>query len=123
MNQEQTLAVLQAYWGGDHSLVAEDAVFEDLTIGYAAEGRSAISRMVEEFYSEVFRVDFETAYLLVGDGRATLEGYVVGTQQRSYAGIEPTGRPVRMPICICYELADGLVRRARIYAASGALVR
>lgn len=123
MDTEQTLAILKAYWAGDHSRIAPDATFTDLSTGQVWHGRGAVSAMIDELYAVVFEAEFETAHLLVGESRAVLEGEVVGVQRRPYAGVEPTGKPVRMPMCVSYELSNGHIQHARLYTVTDALRR
>jgi hypothetical protein len=123
LDTEETLAILKAYWAGDHARIAPDATYVEMSTGAVWHGRGAISAMVDEFYAVTFDAEFETAHMLVGDGRAVLEGEVVGVQKLAYAGIEPSGRPVRMPMCISYELSNGHIQHARLYTVTEALRR
>jgi predicted ester cyclase len=52
-----------------------------------------------------------------------LEAAFVGTHVGEFAGIAATGRAVRLPYAVAYDLADGRIAALRIYLATDALVR
>jgi predicted ester cyclase len=60
---------------------------------------------------------------VVADGRAVVEGFVVGRQLTDFAGVPGRGHDVRMPICVCYDVAEGRITRARVYLGTGTLGR
>jgi predicted ester cyclase len=39
----------------------------------------------------------------------------VGTHVGAFAGIEATGRQVRVPLCVVYDLEEGRIVRGRVY--------
>jgi predicted ester cyclase len=123
MTTEETRAIMQAYWAGDESLIAEDAEFVDMAGAQRSQGRAAIVAMIDAFYGEIFSGTFEPLHAVVEGGRAVLEGHMVGTHNLPYAGIEPGERDVRLPMCIAYDLEGGLIRRARIYVVTESLRR
>ena len=123
MSVETTRATMQAYWSGrEEESLADDAVFVDMADGSEARGRDAIEQLLEFFYHHAFDATFEPTSTIIGDNLAVAEGYFTGTHLEEFAGIETTGRRVRVPICIVYELGEGLIRRARIYHVTNALI-
>jgi len=44
-----------------------------------------------------------------------LEARVQGRHTGVFAGIPATGRDVDVPLCVTYDVRDGLISRARIY--------
>jgi predicted ester cyclase len=116
MSIEATPTTMEAYWKG-HSLehVAENAVFIDMGSGVEARGREAIGQMLSLFFQTAFEASAETTSTLVGDGQAAWEGVFTGKHVGEFAGIPATGRIVRAPYCVTYEVADGKITRARIY--------
>lgn len=64
----------------------------------------------------------ERVSAIVGDGQGLLEAYVVGTHTGEFAGIPATGREIRVPLAVSYDLEDSLIRRARIYLMVNILV-
>ena len=48
---------------------------------------------------------------------------VVGKHTGVFAGIPATGRDVRVPISVAYELEGGLIKHARIYLMVNVLLQ
>jgi steroid delta-isomerase-like uncharacterized protein len=115
---------MTAYWG-DHGtdVVAEDAVYTLMATGEETKGREAIAQMLEYFYSQAFDAGFESATTIFAEDHAVAEGYLVGKHVGEFAGIPATGKDVRVPMCIVYEVADDQVQRARIYFQMASLMR
>ena len=113
---EQTRAVLEAYWKDhDPKYVAEDAVFTMIPTGEEIRGRDAIARHLEAFYHGSFTAKAETVNSVFSENKGLLEAIVVGTHTGEFAGIPATGRSIRVPLAVSYELEGGLIRKARIY--------
>ena len=53
--------------------------------------------------------------VLAEDDHAVVEGDFVGIHTAEFAGIAATGRSVRVPIAVSYDLKDGAITSARIY--------
>ena len=113
---ESTYQTMMAYARShDTRFVAEDAVFTDMATGGETKGRAAITQMLDDFYHQAFEARAELTHLIAADGHATIEGYVVGTHTGEFAGIPPTGKEVRVPIAVVYDLEADQIKRARIY--------
>ncbi|MFL5801099.1 MAG: ester cyclase [Roseiflexaceae bacterium] len=116
MSIESTYQTMMAYGQShDSSLVAEDAVFTDMATGGETSGRAAITQMLDYFYHQAFEAHPELTNLIAADGQATIEGYVVGKHIGEFAGIAPTGKEVRVPIAVVYDLEADQIKRARVY--------
>jgi predicted ester cyclase len=57
----------------------------------------------------------EMTNLVVGEGRAIGEWDFVGTHVGEFAGVPATGRRVRVPLAVAYDLADGRITKGRVY--------
>lgn len=53
--------------------------------------------------------------MLVDEDKAALEADVVGVHTGEFAGIAATGKSVRVPSSVIYELQDNRIRALRIY--------
>lgn len=116
MNVDQTHQVLTEYLEGhDESRIAHDAVFHDTATGQDAVGREAIGQMLEWLYHGAFEAHADRKRLIVGEGSAAMEADFVGTHIGEFHGIPATGRQVRVPFCVLYDIADGAITRADIY--------
>jgi steroid delta-isomerase-like uncharacterized protein len=110
-----TRAVLESYWQNhDPSHVAEDAVFTMMPTGEEIRGRAAIARHLEEFYGSL-SAHAERVNAIFSENAGLLEATVVGTHDHDFAGVPASGRPVRVPLSVAYEMEGGLIKRARIY--------
>lgn len=126
MPADDTLAVMERYWNADHgdtSMMADDVVFTFMDTGEEHRGPDGVLQMLQDFYHRIFDATTEVASELVGEGRAVVEGFVVGRQLTDFAGVPGRGQDVRMPICVSYDVADGRITRARVYLGTGTLRR
>ena len=124
MTPERTREVMTAYLEGhDVSRIAEDAVFTIMGSGQEFRGLAAINRMFDYFYEQAFGAIYEVKHTVIAAGEAVCEMELAGRQLMEVGGVAPTGREVRVPFCVVYELADDLIRRARVYFEVDALRR
>lgn len=122
MSIEQTQRVLTAYLEGhDETAVAETAVYTIMGSGFEVRGREAIGQFLNSFYTQIFDAGFEQQNVLVADGRAVIEGLVVGSHIADFAGVPASGKQVRVPLCVSYEMTDDQIVAARIYFETDAL--
>lgn len=115
-NTDQTRQVLETYWKNhDPKFVAEDAVFIMLPTGEEIKGRAAIAKHLEEFYTGSLTAHAEVVNSIFSGNKGLLEAVVVGKHTGTFAGIAATGRDVKVPLAVSYDLENGLIKRARIY--------
>jgi hypothetical protein len=118
MTVEQTRAIMEPYAAShDPQYLTDDAVFIHMATGERHEGREAVGRMLNYVYHEAFDAHAEPLALSVGEGTATLEATFVGRHIGTFAGIEATGREVRVPLAVTYEVTPEGISGARIYMA------
>ena len=125
MSVENTRQTMQRYLDSGHadtSMLAEDVVFTMMGTGEKTRGKEAVLGMLAYFYSIAFQATVEPRTVLYGDRQAVIEGDFVGTHIGEFAGVPPTGRTVRVPMCIVYELENVLIQQARIYFEMGVLL-
>jgi len=98
-------------------------LFTTMATGEEHRGPDAVRRMLEHVYHIAFeaRADFRTK--LIGEDQAMVEGEIVGTHIGEFAGVPATGKAVRVPLCVVYDLDDGLIKRARVYLEMATLMR
>jgi predicted ester cyclase len=113
---ERTREIMEPYsQSHDPSYIAEDAVYTIMENGQEAEGREAIAELLNFFYNQAFAAHTELANFFVAEGKAVIEGWFVGTHKGEVAGIPPTNKEVRAPICVVYDVEDDGIKKARIY--------
>ena len=126
MSIERTREVMNRYWDSDHqdlSMMADDVVFTHMATGDEHHGPAAVRRMLDYVYHQAFDATAEIRSRIVGERQAMLEADLVGKHIGEFAGIPATGRSVRVPFCVVYDLAGGKIVRARVYMELPVMMR
>ena len=80
-----------------------------------AVGREAAGQLIRYVHEGAFDARPELKNLLVDDGKAAIEADFVGTHTGEFAGIQPTGRAVRVPYSVVYDIRGDQISALRIY--------
>ncbi len=124
MTIERTREIMEDYVSShDPRHIASDAVFIDTATGQRHEGREEIGAMLHHIYSVAFDARAEDPSLLIGEGKATLEATFVGTHIGEFAGIPATGKEVRVPLCVVYDLDEDGITEGRIYLQAAVMMQ
>jgi steroid delta-isomerase-like uncharacterized protein len=118
MSVERTQEVMNRYWDSDHrdvSMMADDVVFTHMATGDEHRGPDAVLRMLDYLYRQAFHAKAEITTRLCTENQAMIEGTFVGTHTGEFAAIPATGRDVRVPLCVVYDLESDRIKRARVY--------
>ena len=99
----------------DVQYVAEDAVFTSMNTGEKTVGREAIGEMLHYIYHVAFDARAEIKNIVVTENKALLEGDFIGKHIGEFAGIPATNKDVNVPLCVTYELENGLIKEGRVY--------
>lgn len=112
----KTQSNMEAYFKShDVQYVAEDAVFINLATGEETRGREAIRNMLQYIYHVAFDAKAEIKNQVITETKALVEADFKGRHIGEFAGIAPTNKEVNVPLCVSYDLEDGLIITARIY--------
>lgn len=117
-DHDVTRAVITRYLDSKHadaSTLASDVVFTNLATGDRHTGPEEVLGMLHYMYHVAFDADAELKNLIVEDDTAVVELEFVGTHIGEFAGIAPTNRSVRVPICVVYDVENARIKTARIY--------
>jgi predicted ester cyclase len=87
-----------------------------------AEGRQAAGELIRYVHETAFDARPELKNMLVDTGKAAIEADFAGTHTGEFAGIQPTGRLVRVPYSVVYDLRDDQISALRIYFPMGLLI-
>jgi predicted ester cyclase len=113
---DDTRSVLEAYWEShDPRYVAKDAVFTMMPTSEEIRGRDAIAQHLDGFYNKSLTAHAEIVNSIFGENKGLLEAIVVGTHTGEFGGVPATGRKVRVPLSVAYDVAGGQITKARIY--------
>jgi predicted ester cyclase len=80
-----------------------------------ADGRDAAAQLIRYVHEGAFDAQMELRNLLTEPGKAAIEADFVGTHTGEFAGIPSTGRAVRVPYSVVYDLAGDRISALRIY--------
>lgn len=126
MSVESTRETMLRYFSAEHgdaSMMAKDVVFTVMATGQEHRGPDAVLGMLHYFYHIAFDATFTTSVTLFGESNAMVEGDFVGKHIGEFAGIPATGKDVRVPLCVVYDLAHDQITRGRVYFEMPALLQ
>lgn len=125
MSVESTKEVMMRYLSADHadtSMLADDVVFTIMATGQKHETPEGVQGMLNYFYHIAFEATAEPVTEIYGDSNAVLEVVFVGKHIGEFAGIPATGKSVRVPLCVVYDLENKQINRGRVYFEMPALM-
>ncbi|MGH2535735.1 MAG: ester cyclase [Thermomicrobiales bacterium] len=131
MTVERTRATMTAYLealvgnGAYGALLAPDATLTMMESGEVTRGRDAVADLIACMHARAFAATMEIISLVVDERRAMIEAVFIGKHTGEFAGIAPTGREVRLPYAVAYDL-DGdasAITALRMYLSLDALVQ
>lgn len=126
MSIESTREMMLRYFNSEHSdvsMMAEDVVFTIMATGQEHHGRDGVLGMLNYFYHTAFDATSTTHVTLFGENNAMVEGDFVGKHIGEFAGIPATGKDVRVPLCVVYDVANGQIKHGRVYFEMPALLQ
>jgi steroid delta-isomerase-like uncharacterized protein len=126
MSIESTRDTIMRYFKSEHgdvSMMAKDVTFTIMATGQESIGPDAVLGMLNYLYHIAFDATFATSLTLFGENNAMVEGDFVGKHIGEFNGIPATGKNVRVPLCIVYDLTNDQIKRARVYFEMPALLQ
>lgn len=126
MSVERTREAMERYLNSAHqdlSMMADDVVFTSMATGDEHRGVEGVRRMLDHVYHQAFDATAETRNRIYAEDHAVLEADFVGTHTGDFAGVAATGRKVRVPLCVVYDLRDGKIIGGRVYLEVPVLLR
>ena len=125
MSVESTKEVMMRFWGSEHddtSMMADDVVFTIMATGQTHETPEGVQGMLNYFYHVAFEAVAEPVSQIFGESNAMFEATFVGKHVGEFAGIPATGKDVRVPLCVVYDIEDEKIIRGRVYFEMPALM-
>jgi steroid delta-isomerase-like uncharacterized protein len=126
MSIESTRETMLRYIKSEHSdasMMAEDVTFTIMATGQEHHGRDGVLGMLTYFYHIAFDATAATRVMLVGENNAMVEGDFIGKHIGEFAGIPATGKDVRVPLCVVYDLENDEIKHGRVYFEMPALLQ
>jgi steroid delta-isomerase-like uncharacterized protein len=118
MSVESTRDVMTRYVNSEHtdlSVMADDVMFRHMATGDEYRGVEGVQQMLNYVYHVAFDARAEGTNMIFADQKATLEADFVGKHIGEFAGIPATGKDVRVPLCVVYDLENDKIKRGRVY--------
>ena len=118
MSIESTREAITRYVTSNHSdlsMMAPDVIFTSMATGDEHRGVEALAGMLHYIYHVAFDAQAETKSMIFADEQAVLEADFVGKHIGEFAGVPATGKTVRVPLCVVYDLKNGKVTHGRVY--------
>lgn len=107
----------------DVKYLAEDVLYKNLGTGDEFRGRDAVAGMLHFLYHVAFDAQAEITNKIVTEKKAMFEANFKGRHIGEFAGINPTNKEINVPVCVSYDLEDGLIKQGRIYFLVDVLMR
>ncbi|MGZ5189689.1 MAG: ester cyclase [Flavisolibacter sp.] len=119
LTEKNLLAYFETH---DVKYVTEDASFKNLSTGEVHTGRAEIGAMLHFIYHVAFDAKAEMKNYFFTENKAVVEGFFKGRHIGELAGIPATNKEVNVPLCVTYDLENGLIKEARIYMLSSVMM-
>lgn len=113
-----TRQVVERYLDSDHgdtSAMSPDVVFRLMATGDEYRTPQGVQGLLDFFYHQAFDATAERTRFVVDGGTAVFEGFVVGRHTGEFAGVAATGKQVRIPLAVVYDVRDGAIVEGRVY--------
>jgi predicted ester cyclase len=129
MSVEETQQAMSAYVddllrGGPYKRhFSEDVVLSMVGTDQGAQGPDGVEAWIDYLHREAFEARPELKNMIVGDGQAAVEFDFVGKHVGEFGGMAATGREVRVPYCMVYELEGEKIKALRGYMPMDVLMQ
>ena len=102
---------------------SDDVVLSMVGTDQETEGPDDTEAFIDYLHTVAFEANPELKNMIVGDGQAAAEFDFVGKHVGEFGGIAATGREVRVPYCMVYELEGEKIKALRGYMPMDVLVQ
>lgn len=103
--------------------LTEDVALTIMETGEVTRGRVAVAALLAHLHRSAFAAPPAVAMMVAGTERAMIEAEFAGHHVGAFAGIAATGRTVRLPYAVAYDLGGDGISAMRLYLPLDALVR
>jgi steroid delta-isomerase-like uncharacterized protein len=105
-------------------LYTANGVVESPFAGGVVQGRDAIERVYQSFFTSFSTSEFKQEQLLIDGDRVAALAHIHGTNRGGVMGLPPTERPFSILLVSLCDMQDGFIgRERRIYDFTGLLLQ
>ena len=121
MSAEQVRETLQQYVEvllarGEYGRFFDDDIeFALMGTDQQTRGAQAAEQTIRYLHETAFDAEPEITSLVVDDHGAAAEAFFVGTHIGDFSGVSATGKPVRVPYSVFYDVDSDKIKALRIY--------
>jgi steroid delta-isomerase-like uncharacterized protein len=121
MSEQQVRETLDGYVealrarGDFRRFFADDVDVEIQWSDQHMRGAEATEQAIRYLHEVAFDADIQVRTVLASEDCAAIEAVFVGTHIAEFAGVPATGREVRVPYSVFYDIGGGSIRALRIY--------
>jgi predicted ester cyclase len=109
---------------GDYGrFFTDDVAFSIEGTDQTATGRDAVVESIRWLHEDAFDARPDIKNLVVAEGQAAVEADFVGTHTGEFAGIAATGKDVRVPYAVLYDLEGDRISALRLYMSLDLIVQ
>jgi predicted ester cyclase len=102
---------------------APDVILHVMGTDQEASGAEAVEGFIRYLHEQAFAAHPELKSLLIDGERAALEAEFVGRHVADFMGNAATGKQVRVPYSVAYDLEGDRIKALRIYMPMDTLLR
>ena len=107
----------------DVKYIADDVEYKNMSTGEVFNSKKEVGDMLNFMYHVAFDAKAEITNTIITEKKAMFEGNFRGRHIGEIAGVPATNKEVNIPICVCYDLEDGLIKKGRIYFLGDVLAK
>jgi predicted ester cyclase len=101
---------------GDYGQFFDDEIeFEVMGTEPQTRGAQAAEQAIRFLHEVAFDAKPEITNLVVDDHGAAAEAWFVGTHTGEFSGVNASGKPVRVPYSVFYDIEADKIKSLRIY--------
>jgi predicted ester cyclase len=129
MSTETTERVLREYVeallsrGDFGRFFSDDVLWTTMETGQEIRGREAVREYIVAMHTAIFDARPVIRGTVAGDGITLLEADFVGRHIGEIGGIAPTGRDVKVPYCVVYDIQGERISALRAYFPIASLLQ
>jgi steroid delta-isomerase-like uncharacterized protein len=129
MSVESTRTALTAYLdslvqrGPYGQYFSDDVTFAVMGTNQEVKGRDAVEQFIRFFHEQAFDAEPKVKNLIAGDGQAVLEADFVGTHIGEFLGVAASGKEVKVPYSVVYDVQGDKITALRAYIPMDVLLQ